>query len=834
VFCGTALAAIESIIARVKKWGRLMAGLLQDVRYAIRQLRKSPGYAVTAVLMLALAICANSTVLSWINGTMLHPIPGARNTGDLVSLERGEWNISPVPPLSYLDYRDLRERNHSMEGMLAYHHDWITLTRDGSEPERIYIANVSSNYFDLLGVKPLLGRFFLPEEETRPDAVPSIVLSYSLWKTRYAGDAAIVGKSIEIARHPVTVIGVAPEGFLGAMPGIRQDVWVTLNPIGTSQWQMTHRSGNWLNVLGRLRPGVSRASATQDLDTIMRQIVAAYPNDHLGSNTITLDPMWRSPFGANGYMAQSLPILLAIAGVVLLLTCANVATLTLVRFVARRREIAIRQSLGAGRAQLVRQMVIEGVLVALCGGTAALLLTAWTSKSFARFVPANSNPIALNGVLDQYVVGGIAVLVLLAGILCGAFPAWRSSKVPAAEVMKEESASVAGGTHQRHLLNALVVAQVALSLALLVTSGLFLRTLRNIAHADPGFEQDHVLTASVGLNIAGYSNEEARVIRHRILDRVSALPGVTATALTDWVPMNFSRRTVDAYPEGYDPQPHESLEVRKADVTARYFETLDIPILEGRDFAVGDNEKSSRLLLVDQAAARKYWPGQDALGKQLRIWNQLYTVIGVVKNTKHAFMNEQPEPMIYVSFWQDADNTTIVQVKTRGNPAGMETRVERAIHEIDGKLPVFDVRTMRETNQMANLFVVIQSTLAGMFAVIALILAATGIYGVVAYRTELRTHEIGVRVALGAARADVLRLILMQGIRLTAMGIVLGLGLAFLLARFSRGLLYGVSATDPVTAVCVGALLAGIAVAACCLPALKAMRVDPVTAIRTL
>jgi len=808
-----------------------MAGLLRDVRYALRQLRKSPGFAATAVLMLALATCANSTVFSWIDGTMLHPIPGAREMGSLVSLERGEWNISPTPPLSYLDYRDLRERNQGFEGILAYHHDWITLTGGGAEPQRIYIANVSANYFDLLGVRPMLGRFFLPEEETRPD-VPYIVLSYSLWRTRYAGDPAIVGKAIEIARHPVTVIGVAPEGFMGAMPGIRQDVWATLNPIGTAEWQLTHRSANWLNIVGRLRPGVSRERATQDLETIMRQIVAAYPDDHRGVNTITLDPMWRSPFGANGYMAQSLPILLAIAGLVLLLTCANVATLTLVRFVARRRAVAIRQSLGAGRVQLVRQMVVEGVLVSLGAGAAALLMTLWTAKTFARFIPPNANPIELNGTIDQYVVLGIVVLTMLAGVLCGAFPAWRSSRVPAAEALKEESASVSGGSHNRHLLNGLVVVQIALSLALLVCSALFLRTLRNIASANPGFEQDHVLTASVGLSIAGYSNDDAQVIRHRILDRVRALQGVTAVSLTDWVPMSFNRKTVDAYPEGYAPRPRESLEVRRADVTPQYFETLGMPIVEGRDFMADDSEKTPRVLIVDQMAANRYWPGQDPLGKRLSIWGHLFTLVGVVRNTKHAFMSEQPEPMIFMSYFQAADNETIVQVKTRGNPAEMAPAVEHAIHEIDRQLPVFDVRTMRETTQMANIFVVMQSTLAGMFAVVVLILAASGIYGVVAYRTELRTHEIGIRVALGAARADVLRLVLRQGIVLTAAGLVLGLALGYMLTRFMRGLLYGVSATDPWTAVCVTALLAGISVLACCPPARRAVHVDPVTAIR--
>src|SRR5215471_9849456 len=548
-------------------WGQAwLEQLGRDVRYALRQLRKSPGFTITATAMLAVAICANSTVFSWIDGTMLRPIPGARDTGDLVSLQRGERNFSPTPPFSYLDYRDLREQNHTFAGILAYHHDWISLT-GGAQPERVYIANVSANYFDVLGIKPVLGRFFLAEEE-RPDAVPSVVLSYSLWKTRYAEDPAIVGKSIEIARHPVTVIGGAPVGDVRAMPGIREDLWVTLDPLGTDEWRMTHRSGGavWLNVIGRLRPGVSRGQAAQDLDTVMHNIVAAFPDDHLGENRITLDPMWRSPFGANGYMAATLPILLAFAAVVLLLTSANVATLTLVRFVSRRRELAIRQSLGANRMQLVRQMVLEGVVLSTGAGAAALVLTSWTSKTFAWFFPANAIPLAFNGSMDHKVVIGIAVFSLLAGMLCGALPAWRSAHAPGIDVLKAESESISGGSRNRKLLSGLVVAQIALSLPLLLCSGLFLRTLRNLAVANPGFEQDHVLTASVGLNIAGYSNDEAQLIRRKMLDRVSALPGVEVASLTDWIPMTLIQKRNDAYPEGYVPHPHESLLVENAEV----------------------------------------------------------------------------------------------------------------------------------------------------------------------------------------------------------------------------------------------------------------------------
>ncbi|MGB6193394.1 MAG: ABC transporter permease [Terracidiphilus sp.] len=816
-------------------WGQgWLEQLGRDVRYALRQLRKSPGFTITATAMLAVAICANSTVFSWIDGTMLRPIPGARDTGDLVSLQRGERNLSPTPPFSYLDYRDLREQNHTFAGILAYHHDWITLT-GGAQPDRVYIANVSANYFGVLGIKPMLGRFFLPEEETRPDAVPNVVLSYSLWKTRYAADPAMVGKSIEIARHPVTVIGVAPEGVVGAMPGIREDLWVTLDPLGTDAWRMTHRSGGavWLNVIGRLRPGVSRNQAAQDLDTLMDHIVAAFPDDHLGENRITLDPMWRSPFGANGYMAATLPILLAFAAVVLLLTCANVATLTLVRFVARRRELAIRQSLGANRMQLVRQMVMEGALLSIVAGAVALVLTSWTSKTFAWFFPANANPLILNGSMDHKVVIGIVVSSLLAGMLCGALPAWRSSHAPAVEVLKAESASISGGSRNRKLLSSLVVAQIALSLPLLLCSGLFLRTLRNLAGANPGFEQDHILTASVGLNIAGYSHDEEQLIRHKILDRVSALPGVKVASLTDWIPMTLGHKGEDAYPEGYVPHPHESLQVYHAEVAPRYFESLHIPILEGREFTPDDDEKAPRVLIVDQTAARRYWPGQDPLGKKLTIWGRLFTVVGVAKNSTHIFVNEAPEPMVYMSFFQAAYET-IVQVKTEGNPADLAPAVENAIHEIDTRLPVFDVRPMRESTQMASSFAVIQSALAGIFALIGLVLAATGIYGVVAYRTQMRTHEIGVRMALGASRVDVLRLVLLQGLSLTGIGLALGLAFALGLTRLIARLLYGIGANDPVTVVSVVLLLAAMSLAACYLPAHRAMRRNPVTAIREL
>jgi len=806
-----------------------MAGLLQDVRFAFRQLRKSPGFSLTAVLMLALAICANSTVFSWIDGTMLNPIPKARNTSELVSVMRGQWSTSPAPPFSYLDYRDLRERNHSFEGMLAYHHDWLTLTGNGV-PERIYVANVSSNFFDVLGIKPTLGRFFLPREEAREGGARYVVLSYSLWKNKFGGDPAIVGKPIELARQSGTIIGVAPEGFINAMPGVRHDAWVPIDPLGTDKWRMTHRSANYLNVLGRLKPGATRQQATGDLENIMRQIVAAYPSEHIGANNITLDPMWRSPFGANVYLAKSLPILLAIASFVLLLTCVNVATLALVRFVARRREIAIRESLGGSRFQLMRQMILEGLVVSLAGGLVALALTSWTAKRFADFIPPNANPIVLNGTLDHNVIGIIVLLSIFATLICGAFPALRSSRVNAAEVLKEETASISGG-HHRRLLSGLVVAQIALSLALLVSSALFLRTLRNMSSADPGFRQDHILTASIALGIAGYSDKEADLIEHKLLDRVSALPGIKIAALSNWLPLSFNGRNADVYPEDYTPQLHESHEVRRADVTPGYFSLMGIPLTAGRDFTRDDIRTAPPVAIVDQTLADRYWPDQNPLGRHVKIWGRMYTVVGVAKNSKHQFVNEPLEPMIYRSFFQNPEDPTLM-VQTTGDPNALAPAIEEAIHQVDRQLVLFDVRSLQETTRASAIFPVLASTFAGIFAIIALVLAATGIYGVISYRTQLRTHEIGVRVALGASRADVMRLVLVQGIQLTIAGLAIGLALTFGLTRFIASMLYGVSPTDPMTALAVIGLLALISILACYLPAHRAMRINPVAAIR--
>jgi predicted permease len=700
-------------------------------------------------------------------------------------------------------------------------------------PQRIYAAEVTGNYFDVLGIRPALGRFFRPDEEARLGGVPYVVLGYSLWKTKFGRDLAIVGKSIEIQHQPFTIIGVAPEGFIGCMAAIREDIWAPLAPSttpGRNDWNVLHRENTWLNVMGRLRPGVSRVAATEELETMMRGLVADYPAAHLGVNTITLDPLWRSPFGGNGYLAASLPILLAFAALVLLLTCANIATLMLVRFVARARDLAIRQSLGAGRAAMMRQMILEGLIVSLAGFGVALILTMGTSRTLGRFVPPNASPIELRGTVDPVLVLVLLVIALGAGVLCGALPAWRSSHITPAEVLRQESANLSSGSRNRQVFSGLVILQVGLSMALLVCAGLFLRTLHNTVNTWPGFDEAHVLTATVGLN-TGYSRDEIWQFRKKILARARELPGMTEVSLTDWLPLSLSRKTADVWPEGYVPQPHESGEVNRADVSTGYFATMGIPIIEGRPFVDTDDGQAPPVMMVDQTAAAHFWPGEDPLGRRLRMWDTLYTVVGVVKNSAHLRVGETPQPMIYNAILQSGDPETILQVRTPGDPKAAAPAVVEAIHQINPQWLVYDVRPLHETAQAANTFAMMESTFASVFALLAVVLAASGIYGVLAYRTQLRTHEIGIRMALGAARRDVQWLILRQGLRLAALGTALGFVLTVALTRFISAQLYGVSPADPLTLLLVTLLLAAVATAASWLPALRAMRIDPIVAI---
>ena len=480
--------------------------LLQDLSYALRQLRKNPGFTALAVGTLALGIAANGTIFSWINSTLLTPIPGVASTGNMVTIQRGDRSEHPTPPFSYGDYVDLRDNVHGFSGLLGYHDDYISITGSG-KPERIYGALTSSNYFEVLGVRPILGRTLLPTAANERAGAPEAVLGYDLWQNRFASDPEIVGKKIELNMHAYTIVGVAPPGFIGCKTGLRTEIWL---PLGMDHqiWgsdRIQYRDVSWLNVLGVLRPGVDRHKIENELNLQMQRIVDRYPAAHQGANRLSTDPLWRSPFGANVYLSGTLPILLSLAAVLLLLACANVANLLLVRSVARRREYAIRLSMGASRWRLVRQMMIENLLIALAGGAAALVCTLWTAKTLAAFLPPTTLPLAINGHVDRTVLLATMLVSILTAVISGAVPALRASSLSPVTVLKDEALNTSGGLHKSRLSGSLVVAQVALSLLLLACAGLFVRSLEKAQEADPGFDPNNVFLASFDLDPMGYT-----------------------------------------------------------------------------------------------------------------------------------------------------------------------------------------------------------------------------------------------------------------------------------------------------------------------------------------
>src|SRR6266568_4442453 len=518
--------------ARFVRWP--VRNLLQDIRFTFRILAKSAGFTVIAVTTLALGICANTTIFSWINSTLLNPIPGVARTSDMVTVMKGERSEHPTPPFSFLDYRDLRDNNKSFAGLLAYHHDYVSLTGVG-KPERIYGALTSANYFDVLGIRPVLGRGFQPSEEKNREGASVAVLSYGLWKSHFGADSSIIGKMIQINRHSYEVIGAAPPGFQGCMTGLRTDIWFPLR-MDRAVWgpnRPDDRGVFWLNVLGKLKAGVDPRQAEKELNLLMQRIVEASPDLHRGPNQITLDPLWRSPFGPNVYLYSTLPMLLALASVLLLLACANVANLLLVRLIARRREIAIRLSVGASRWRLERQLLVESVVLALAAGMLAMLLTVWTAGTFAAFIPSSTLPLTLNGHMDRSVMLAALLVSLHTAVVFGALPAVRASSVDPVTVLKEEAGSVMGGLHKSRLASALVVAQIALSLLLLICAGLFTRSLRNSQLLDPGFNPDPVLLFSYELGPSGYSEAKSIEFDRQLLPKLEALPGVVSAAIAD-------------------------------------------------------------------------------------------------------------------------------------------------------------------------------------------------------------------------------------------------------------------------------------------------------------
>lgn len=810
-----------------------MNGMLRDVTYSVRALKKSPGFTTLAVLALALGIGANTTIFSWINSTLLNPLPAVKNTGQLLTLDRGTSTSDPMP-FSYPDYLDLRDQQKSFSGLIAFDIDQMNLTGIG-KPEHIWGSLVSENYFDALEVHPILGRGFLRTEGEKPGGSPVVVISYRLWQTHFAADRDIVGRKININRDPYEVVGVAPPLFQGTQTGLRAELWIPMvmrGQILPGDNVLQNRENAICILMGRLKPGSAPMQAQQEMNLLFKQIAERYPESHKAHTQVTAYPLWRAPYGANAYFYVLFPTLLAIAGFVLLLACANVANLLLVRSVARRREVAIRLSMGAGRWRLVRQFLAESLVLALLGGGVALLITVWTSGALTRFIPPAGIPISMEVHPDATVLLVTFLISIATGVIFGTLPAVRSSALSPAAVLKEETGTAAGGQRKARLSSALVVMQISLSLLLLVCAGLFIRSFRNAERANPGFNPRNVLLASVNLYAGGYKEADGLQFVRQLTARVQAVPGVESVSVADWVPLGFAQSSITTRMEGYNPQPHESMEIRDAIVGPGYFRTMEIPLAEGREFTDGDTDKSMPVVVVNQALANRYWPHEDAIAKHITIDNKKYLVVGVARNSSYTDLDEDTTPFLYLPEYQDYFGGLIIHARVEGEPLALSGAVEKAVHDINPELPVFDIATLQSRTDVASTGERIAGAFVGAFGIVALVLAAVGIYGVIAYTTRQRTHELGVRMALGAQRRNILTLVLRQGLRLTAAGMTIGLVISLAMTRFLQSMLFNVPTTDVVTFASVVALLSMVALAACYVPARRAAAIDPMAALR--
>jgi predicted permease len=806
----------------------------KDLRYAFRSLRKNIGFSAVVILTLALGIGANSTVFSWINATLLNPLPGVADQTRVVTLIRGVGERS-VPSFSYPDYQDLREHNQVFSGLVASAIYPLNLNYN-EKPERVWGTLVSENFFEVFGVKLLYGRGFLPAEGRVPGGSSVAVIGYHLWENRFGANPGVIGQQIRLNGRYYNVVGVAPKEFLGSYTAMRSEIWVPMTmfhelfPIGPDQ--LKERGTDWLIIQGRLKPGVSATQAQAEMSTVMNHIAEQFPREHEGRQGISVYPLWKVPFGATAFLGTVLMSLMAIAGVVLLLACANVANLMLVRGVSRTREMGIRLSLGATRSRLIGQVLTESVLLAVLGGLVAVIVTLWTSKSFMNLRPPSQLPIWISIEVDHRVLLVSLAISIATGIVFGLLPALRASRINPATAVKEETAGATVGRRKLRLSSGLAVAQIALSLLMLVFAGLMIRSFQKAQHFNPGFNPDHVLLASYDLLPMGYTNEQGLQFHRQLLEKIAALPGVKDASLSDWVPLEFISSSDSFVPEGYQPRAHELIEAGVARVSPNYFQTLEIPLAEGRDFRVEDASHSQKVVIINQTLASRYWPNQDAVGKRMRIEGDWATVVGIVRTTNYYRLNEQPTAFIYLPFYGQYLPNPTLNVRTEGNAADLALAVQNAVHEMNADLPLFDISELATRIQVASGIQRIAGSTVGIFGLLALALAAVGIYGVIAYSTKQRTHEIGVRMALGANRRDILRLVVGQGVRLTLLGGGVGLVAAFVCARFLSSLLFGVGAGDPSTFAGVTVLLAGAALLACYVPARRATQVDPLVALR--
>jgi putative ABC transport system permease protein len=809
-----------------------MQSLWQDLRYGARMLLKKPGFTFVAVVTLGLGIGANTAIFSLVNTILLRPLPIAQpqRVVEVTPLIKE----ASIGAFSYPFYLDFRDKNDVFDGMAAYYFAPMSLSREGAN-ERLWGYLVSGNYFDVLGVRAFRGRMFTQEEDRIPGASPVVVVSHGCWQRRFGGDPNLVGKKIKINSHDFTVVGIAPEEFRGTVLIYSPEIYVPMMMAKQiepgSNW-LEKRSTAMLLAFGRLKQGVTETQARESLNMLATQLGREYRGFEEVRFSL-MPPGLILPMIRNQTLSFAW-VLLALVGLVLLIACTNLANLLLARAAQRRREIAVRLSLGASRARLVRQLLTENVMLALTGGVIGWLIAWWMVDLVSAFKPPVDFPLTIDLKVDWRVLVFTLLVSFITGLLFGLVPALQATKPDLIPALKDETS--AGGYRRSRLRSGLVIAQVAFSLALVVAAGLILRSLQRVQMLGPGFEVERTITMSVDLGLQGYDEARGRAFYKQLMARVEALPGVRAASYINELPLNLDLTSSGIYAEGQPFTRGSDLPlVKHANIWPRYFETMGIPLLQGRDFTMQEDQQESRVVIINETFARRFWPGQNPIGKRVRKGGPdqpFWQVVGIAKDGKYWSLGEDPQPFVYFPLMRDYDPILSLVVNVSAEPQSMINTIRGEVQRLDANLPVYDVMTMREHMRLSLFPLRAGAWIAGSFASLALALAGLGIYGVMAYTVSQRTREIGIRMALGAQSRDVMRAVVKQGMWLALVGLMIGLAGALALTRLMSSVLYGVSATDLVTFAGVTLLLGAVVWTACYIPARRATKVDPMIALR--
>jgi len=815
-------------------WRDSLLDISQDVRYSIRVLRRSPGYALVVIAVLALGIAANVTVFALFNAMALKPLPAVRDAANLGVLV-ARTSAGRIMPLSHPDLRDLSRTQQTLTSVAGTSMEAFSLGL-GTHSDRVFGETVTGNYFSVLGVSASLGRTLLPSDDLSPGKHPVVVISNALWKRTFGADPAVIGQTIQLNAQPFTIVGVSEPGFQGTVVGLALDLFVPvmMQPQLDGVDRLDDRQASLLWGLARVRGGSSLAAADTEAALLSSRIDAQHPAREVEQHAAVI-PLWQSPFGAQTYMLPAILVFGVMGALLLLIVCANVSNLVLVRGVSRRGEIAARLALGASRSRILRLLLVESIVLAVPGAVLGLAASRaiGTFLRDANLSSAAPVPIAVNTSTDWTFVAFALVLSCASSLIFGFIPALRASKVDLAGVMKDDL-SPRGGSRSR-MRSALVIAQVAVSLLLLVGAGLVVRSLDAARTANVGFDERHVTAVTVDLRSSGYDESRGRVFYDRLLDALRAQPGNESASLASILPLTLvDSNSLELAVEGHEPRKGEDMRLMVNTVSPGYLETLRIPLLTGRDFAHADGDTSLPVAVVNETMARKYWLTPDrALGNRIRIARKEWrTIVGVAADIKYARVTETPRPHVYLPAAQNYSSAMVLHVRSQDAEPALLARIRSTIETLDPNVPLVRTNMLRDQTRSAlSIFTMAAGTLT-VFGAIAMLLTAIGTYGLVAYAARQSTHEIGIRIAVGADRRDVLGRFLGRGMRLGAAGAALGVVLSLMTARVLSSLLYGVSPTDIVSFTGALALVMTIVLLASLVPAWRASRTDPIAALR--